>query len=269
MIIIFEDDREDLIQQLFRLSYNSNINEKFVYAQGNGKIKDEIEKYIKSCSDNICIYLDLVMDNPDTVKLFNEIKKYSKTNRVMTIPIFCSEYCLLKSIQNMNHLCKDNNEINECLMLKPYYNSKLLSDDKSKKYIRTFERYCKQVLNRCTLNCLDTSSKHYDENENEIINNRYKLYYTEDCICNMSTNKCIVQDLKIKSLSLLSSYPCIPSGVNLIDSFNIRVTDKKSIYRIHCEQVNKYNQAVNEYMAEAAIHGRKCKYISPYRDWSV
>lgn len=94
MLMIFEDSNESTLVNLIRDYYNGIVT--VIGAHGSGKVRDVYNKQEKG--QYALIYIDVVPDNYETIRTYNKLKKeFRDNNKVLIIPIVCSEYILLRS----------------------------------------------------------------------------------------------------------------------------------------------------------------------------
>lgn len=77
MIWVFEDKSDDLLSILFQNAYSCN---NFVYAEGNGKLVKTIENLLDKTSESIIVFLDVVPDNLNSVRIYRSLRKLSRKN---------------------------------------------------------------------------------------------------------------------------------------------------------------------------------------------
>ena len=128
------------------------------------------------------VFMDLVPDNEELVKLYRRLSVMSRDNyyRLVVITIPCIEYEFILSVNDII----SNEFTDRCISYSDYSDLvKTISIDEGKR-ITTFERYCKAVVKHKMLKCMSTDTR---------INNEH-IYFTKDCDS---------KTLRDKSLSLL------------------------------------------------------------------
>ena len=147
-IFLFEDRKEAGLSEFFRKAYPQRVAGKFEYADGSGNIIKRIDELrVKYPDKRIIVYMDLVPDNKQTVKLFNKIwlrisRDYK--SRVVCIPDVCMEYYYLYSIMGTNTIKPEYcTAVEKCFQVSEYYMDNVET-------FLNFEQYCKELC-RCAL----------------------------------------------------------------------------------------------------------------------
>lgn len=233
MIYLFEDNEKADISRLYRYCYDG-MEKKFRYACGNGKLSREAGEILETTKEEIVVFLDMLPDNEFCFKKFVDLSRMSRKNnyRVIVIPIVCSEYCMIKSIQN-RELFLDKEEMEKCINLQPHKNSKIMADENVRRYCKNFEKYCKWILHQNTVGgCLKPYSETAGKNGE---------YYKSDCVCSQKQEICRKLSLKEKSQWLVSEY------FSLSDKKN-REMQVSDLWKLHRKQVDKYNEFTEKYL---------------------
>lgn len=255
--VIFEDHKQSNIAKLFRASFNRKSSGAFIYARGCGEIKRRIEECLaEECY--IIVYLDVVVDNRDTVKTYRTLRvSFGKMHRVLILPILCAEHRMLHSIADREYLIQNEKEIRAALDMDPgYQNEKIALDNK--KYCKTFERFCKLVLKKDVIDCVkDTPGA-----DGSRTNSLYGFYYSLDCSCNAGDCGIDKVSLKQKSRELVRNYPA--GSETLFENISIEDSDKNKLYEIHKGLIKEYNDKAEEFRE----HGFSTVKIQPFEDWS-
>lgn len=252
MIYIFEDNYESDISKLFRIAYNEDITNKFIYANGNCNIINIIKQKIET-EDFIVVYLDMIPGNRSCYDVYKAIRKMSFKNeyRIFVLPIVCSEYYFIKSISNEEHLLNREKALN-CVNKIPHLEVLKESSDDVKRYCKNFEKYCKWLIKYGSLKeCIKPYNK---------IEDKYGQYYVKDCKCNDKESECIDKELLDKSIELLRAFNYIPKGSS-IDSTNYISED---IWDIHRELVEQFNNFADKY-AKYTGDNKGYRHIKPIK----
>lgn len=276
---IFEDNIRDDIQRLFALPYRYNIENAvelhWVEGAHNVEIKireiyssygidltkvfnlpviakdmdtetknstnvELMRKLVKLYTNiEIYVFLDLVPDNPFTVKSYEKLLKLKRRGcNILVFPIPCSEYYMLKTLCSL-HMEGLNQDIITVLNREVYYNSNLFELELSKEYITNFEKYCKVVFGSISKICARKSNNADREHNN--LKGRFYRVNCEDCKeCDFG------ETLQNKAEELLHRFPCIPIGAN-ITKFHRRVLSRNEMVEIHRQLVDEYNATVERY----------------------
>lgn len=255
MIYIFEDNSDADISVLYKKAYDKDIIHKFVYAEGNGRIKENVNNYLSITSEKIVVFMDTIPGNKDCFRIYSELSYISRNNnyRVVVLPIICAEYYMIKSIKN-KQLFIDKEEVDNCINKHPHILSKLLKYPDKAKYCRNFEKYCKYILKyNVNSDCLKPYSKEKDINGE---------YYRKDCECEKFDFKCKESSLLNKAVNLLIEYKYVPSGSGIQA---VKDLTEEELWDVHKILVDEYNQFVDVYKAadEDSFNNkyRKLKYI--------
>lgn len=238
MKYIFEDSKDDAISMLFEALYDKDTIENFVYSNGNGNLTNELDNINEN--EDVVVFLDLVPDNRDTVRIYNKVVRYKKKFKSFIVfPIPCREYYYIKSLfmtQAMIESCLSS--IQSCLDMNYYKDSDILSDgDKA----RTFEKFCKIVAIKGFIDCAKLTGRKID-------------YFETNCIC-IDNSKCTNEyDIKSKLRSILAAYMCVPSGSGCD---GVKKLSKEECIDIHNSLVQQYNEACDKFRE----HGIQCKSI--------
>ena len=145
MVYLFEDSPKSFLSLLYKLGFESSIADRMVFNSSCGEISKISKYYIEHTSSMVYAFIDVIPDNPRTVFEFKRVwKLYCKhPDRLRIIPIVCSEYYFLKSIQGTN-LVINTELLNFCLYSKCHLlDTKWVS---SKSGDTNFEQYCKHVV---------------------------------------------------------------------------------------------------------------------------
>lgn len=256
---IFEDKKDDPLSILFQTSYDAEfVNSHFIYSEGNGKIIKNLDELLKSGEDDIFVIMDLIPDNKETCKIYNMILTRQKRNpRIIILPIPCAEYYIIALLYNTGVL-KWSDEVANILNRGTLFNTKLIKTEEDRQFTRNFEKLCKLVLNTLPPDCAK-NIKVIKEGTTSRRNTSYKIFYSKDCKCGTDDNTCTQITLISKSETLLSLYECFPSN-SCIDRVN--KLGYADIYHIHCELVDKYNEAVKRYSEEnPGGHYNRAEYM--------
>ena len=137
-MIFLEDNRRKSKYSIYL--DNVYVRENVRFAMGSGNLKKVINSSIK---DKICkeifVYVDVVPDNINTIDaLLDLLSSFCQYSNVFIIPIFCSEYVVLRYLDSINAL----NKIYHCI-INLETNPKELYEFSN---CVNFEKVCKQIL---------------------------------------------------------------------------------------------------------------------------
>lgn len=238
MKFIFEDYADDILSLLFKKAYQPESADKFIYAEGNGNLEFETKKCLKETEDIIIVYLDTIPCNETVTNIYTKLRDLSIANnyRVIVFNIVCAEYYFIKSIYSSN-LFVNREGVDLCVNRDFYLDSTLLKTRKDKKKVKTFEKFCKFIMDNSLIDCARTGNRN---------NNIYPSYYTKDCLCSNSINDCVEKSLKYKAFSYINQYPCVPSE-GFLGRLN-KILSLEGLWQVHRSLVNDYNVMVDKFI---------------------
>ena len=251
MIYVFEDHPNDISSIFFKSAYSSEMVSKFVYTEGNQNIYDIAVELLNATTEQIVIFLDTIPGNQEIVRIYRDIRELvmRHAERIILVPIVCSEYYMIKSLVNTQVLI-DRRGVDLCLELQPHFNSEIIETAADKKFCKNFEKYCKLIMIKCFMACAKHSA---------CANNRYGKYYTTDCKCESHDDGCCDESQQDKVIRLLQQYPCIPS-CSLVSNFNKYTFEQFKV--VHRKMIEDYNRMVDRFRA-ADKSGRRYRYLPP------
>lgn len=239
MRYLLEDNPKSALSHLYHLAFNPAIIsvDEIEFVGPNGEVKDRAKTDLEKTEEDIAVFIDLIVDNIDTVDCFRELWEIKKAypTRIKVVPRICSEYYLLKSVEN-TPLVKDRELLNRCL-----YGRCHLQDIQwvqSKKGHTSYEQYCKHTVKRALLDCFRKKGK------------RDRFYISLDCLCNYPYNICTDKTLVEKAISYVELHKIFPKG-SYIPSKSV-VTD--SSYEEYIAWfIRRHNKKVRDYMRLSPI----------------
>lgn len=231
MYFVLEDREESGSAQLYYHAYQEFERKRIVFTSGNGNLCSSTEDLLKSTEEEeIYVLIDMVPNNDDIRRIYRNLCKLSRKydNRAYIMPITCAEYYILKSLVNLG-VIEPTEDVNTAVEKQPYYASALRERDG--RVCKTFERYCKVVLETLRLECL------YQPNAEKC--EMYGAYYNRDCRC-VSCVCGLKEDapLQSKAIDFVKKYPCFPTpsdnwmGIRMID-------DPKGKQRVLVDEFNQ------------------------------
>lgn len=238
MKYVFEDSKDDVISILFEALYDDNITKNFIYSNGNGNIVNELDAIDEG--EDVAVFLDLVPDNRDTVRIYNKVLGYKKKFRYFIVfPIPCREYYYIKSLFMTQAMIPDHlNSIKSCLDISYYADSSILSENDR---ARTFEKFCKIVAIKGFIDCAKLTGRKLE-------------YFEHDCVCSSSRSCTEEYSVQFKLRSILAAYMCVPARSNCNER---KALSREECVDIHNRLVKQYNEACERFRK----HGVKCKNI--------
>ena len=237
MIFVFEDNGNSVFSKLFRSCYKIEFSSDFIYSESICKAHVLVTNLLEHTSDNILLFMDLVPDNIELRRLYLKLRILSIKNnyRLIIIPIPCVEYEFIKSVSDL----VDNEYVSTCVNYEPYFH--LINKFKEPSRIKSFEKFCKNVVKEKLLKCMSTNTD---------VNPKY-TYYSEDCK---------VLTLLEKSNEFVKQFPLFPRNSSIEDKVSL---DYEEVWDIHRYCINEYNKAVN--MFNARMNTDKYKLVSSIR----
>lgn len=250
MIFIFEDHEEDIISKFFKKAYSDNIANSFIYAKGNGNIKNIAKQTLTMTNDTVVVFFDTIPGNKETWKIYKTLRDMSiQVNyRMIVLPLVCMEYYLIKALKN-SQVIIDNTGIDICINKDLYFNSPLISTADDKTMVKNFEKYCKLILIKNLKACACHSGKTTVQ--------CYGAYYINDCLCEFKDNECCQEKLCSKLKNYLSQFDYVPE--NSITG-NSKILSTEEVWDIHRKLVQEYNEMVNYYIHSGNVAVDKSQY---------
>ena len=100
---IFEDKSTDLLSILFKKAYPDKISSGFNFMGGVGNILLKVQNLMQESSfdETIYIFMDLIPDNFETVKIYSKLRGISLQNeyKLIIFPLVCAEYYFIYSVE--------------------------------------------------------------------------------------------------------------------------------------------------------------------------
>lgn len=135
-MILLEDNRRKSEYSVFLDSVYGRDN--VIFTVGSGNLSKVIRRYINSDKE-IFVYVDVVPDNINTLNIFSSLLvEFGNFKNVYILPVFCSEYIILRYLQDTVELDELYKSI---LNLKVNY--KLIKEFED---CVNFEKVCKRIL---------------------------------------------------------------------------------------------------------------------------
>lgn len=98
MIILFEDNPTSPVSECLSASC---VVESFKFAAGSANLR----KVIQTLNEEVYVYVDVVLDNPETVTTYGELVRTFRRNKsVHIIPIPCIEYYVVQYLHDLGLL---------------------------------------------------------------------------------------------------------------------------------------------------------------------
>ena len=237
MIYIMEDRADDILSQLYMVAYTNKENKHWV--GGNGFLVEKAEYYLKNTNDTVAVFMNTIPGNISCKIIYRNLlnlgKKYP--NRLIVMPIICSEYYFIKALCKMESVIMHNKDVLICIKKGNFKKSALYNkDDDMKNVCKNFEKYCKLILIKYVRDCIK-----YSRGYGNTINDAYGIFYKEDCKCNKCDKHCRERSLVEKSIRYLSEYVCVPADANSTNKEGISIDKAKLIHRYLVDQFNKFS----------------------------
>lgn len=232
---IFEDCQDNTLCQLFNMAYSDEVQAKFLYANGNGNLKKLVTEILNNSEEELYVFMDMVPDNYDIVKIYRKLAKLSQKNnyKVMVLPIICREYYAIKAFKDLE-LFKENKNIDICLNKLDY--TDVVGEDiygNALKNSVNFENFCKNVLASIGKTCLALP---------RYLNEDAGWFYKSNCPC--AIDSCVSLSLSDKVEDNIRAFQYIPR-----DSYygTGSVYEFEEAWCIHRRLVDDYNEWVRKY----------------------
>lgn len=188
MVYLFEDDKISSMSSLFKRIYkDSHTDRSIKFVGGNNKFEVNIKKPLDA-GQSICIYIDVIFDNIDTIKRYSELVKKYQDDAVAVIPVACMEYYMVRYVSTLSELVVDGSYIQLCNNMNPEYKDICA---KSGHVLYSFETFCKAVLEHSFRSCIRQGKPIRSDKCAK------KSFYKLDC------SKCLQSDCNYRHLTLL------------------------------------------------------------------
>jgi hypothetical protein len=208
VIYLFEDTEGAELPKLFKSGFSKETQDKIRYSNGNSNLKRQAGRIIRRENpDLLCVYVDLVPNNINTVDIFRGICDIALTEyrgKILVLPILGSEYYYIKSVMRLN-LEIDSEIIDKYLSLVPYSGLEWLSSFSPARY-NTFEKLGKLIIDHDFYYCIS------DPVDGEASFNHM------DCLCRSTKENCVELNMQEKIYNILKEYKTLPLGSNYINS---------------------------------------------------
>lgn len=234
MKFLFEDSPTSALTILFKAGFDSEVVKDMVFTSSCGEILKISRKYIDYTEEEVYAFIDVVPDNIATVSNFIALWEFSHAHlgRMRVIPVVCSEYYLLKGVENTKFV-KDDKLLKFCLYGRCHLADTKWVESKSSRF--TFEQYYKHTVKAALIRCLGDEDR-----------KRRKFFMLQDCVCSnpISTEFCDSLSLTDKSAMYLSAYPLLPNGSVLLNK--VKSTDE-IYWNYIINFISNHNQRVQSY----------------------
>lgn len=190
MIILFEDNPASPVSQCLTASC---IGESFKFAAGSANLR----KVISTLTDEIYVYVDVVLDNPETVTTYGElVRTFRRNSNVHIIPIPCIEYYVVQYLHDLGLL---NNKY--YVMSKRTFDFRSFIDKSFGNIPHSIESFYKALLNTSRYVCTRNAK-----------NPGIGVFYKADCDCTQHCQGLCGKCLKDKADLLVSYLPAYPTS---------------------------------------------------------
>lgn len=241
MEYVFEDKQGCILDRILQRSYDKDVYKHIHFKGNNGNAMNfaisEVEK-----GKYVVIYLDMVPGNFNIQQIYRQLKVTSELheNRLFVVPIYGSEYLIIKAFKDLN-IFKDKGAVNLCLEKTNYLDSELYTSDKTKKDYLTFERYCKLVLERNTIDCACTSSRVLSSGYGYTKNAVKNYFYENNCKYKLNGE---ILELKDKDKRVLKCFDILPKGNLLVELQSCNWFEGWQYHLAAIDELNKFVEAV-------------------------
>lgn len=243
MIYLFEDRFEDPLSKLFCAGYDKSVCQHFIYANGCGNLAAVLDKTLADHpEEQILVFMDMVPDNRELVPIYKNLRHryYTSNGRAIVLPIVCSEYYFIRSIQN-SRVVTDKSSLTICTGIKPWKESALLESDADRMFCKNFERFCKLFLLKAVKDC----AKHSRGNAASE-NSSYGDYYTKDCRCATCDMGGGSHTLQRKAYYYVRGFPCFPAG--LACAKELALFDRQALLNLNRKLCQAHDKKRKEFM---------------------
>lgn len=236
MVYLFEDKKDSVLSRLFIEAFESSVKKDIIFKGNNSELQPAVEFYLNS-EEEVAIFVDLVEDNSNTVGIFRNLWRIQLENPdiIKVVPLICSEYYLLRSIENTK-LVTNRRILDICLhSLCHREDTEWVNQKKNRKV--SFEHYCKHVIKQGLVDCFRVKGRQ----------KREKFYYEQPCICTdpFNTDICFEQSIIDKALKYVKEYPVLPFGSTLL--YKRKMSEE--MYRDYIiKRITYHNTRVRQYI---------------------
>lgn len=241
MEYVFEDRQGCVLDQVFKYIYSKDEYSHIHFAGNNSEAAKFATDLVENGNTAI-LYLDMVPGNSSINQLYSELRDISEENenRLIVLPIYGSEYILIKAFRDTS-IFKDALSVDICIQKRKYYDSPLYTSEKTLKDYKTFERYCKLVLERNTINCACSKSRIMYAGIGYSKNKVKNYFYNNDCLYAIKQDSILSKDEK--ALLIMKSLGIGP----ITDRFeNTKILSRTDLWKAHREAIIELNSFVND-----------------------
>lgn len=205
MYAIFEDYFDSPISKCIKVL----LGDKAIFTGGNRSLINKINRTIEIAGDEqIIVFVDVVPDNVETVKLYHElINDYSEDHNVIILPQPCAEYAALLYLilLDINH--PEYSEFMfkqdiQSTIFKKLLNEEYMINEYKNIDVNSFEVFCKHILNTRKRGCVRNKTKQSYIDMGS--------FWFSECNHDFLNIKCYKPSLYNKALGLLMQYPIMP-----------------------------------------------------------
>lgn len=199
MIILFEDNPTSPVSECLSASC---VGESFKFAAGSANLR----KAIQTLNEEVYVYVDVVLDNPETVTTYGELVRTFRRNKsVRIIPIPCIEYYVVQYLHDLGLL--DNKYYD---LSSRTFDFKSFIDKSFGNVPHSIETFYKALLNTSKYICT--------RNTKSVKNIGTGTFYRTDCACTQYCRGLCKKSLREKSDLLVSYLPAYPASGELRES---------------------------------------------------
>ena len=199
MIILFEDNPTSPVSECLSASC---VGESFKFAAGSANLR----KVIQTLNEEVYVYVDVVLDNPETVTTYGELVRTFRRNKsVHIIPIPCIEYYVVQYLHDLGLL--DNKYYD---LSSRTFDFKSFIDKSFGNVPHSIETFYKALLNTSKYICT--------RNTKSVKNIGTGTFYRTDCACTQYCRGLCKKSLREKSDLLVSYLPAYPASGELRES---------------------------------------------------
>lgn len=268
MILLFEDDRMSLIARYLSSCYSDSpdvcilsdkqsLNYSSVdwsqcslyidFVNGNRNLFPAARELSALASHNICVYIDLIPDNIETLKMYNNFRAnyHVFQNKLVIVPISGIEYVYLHSLQKEPFLFLNAEEKEAILNRLNYdqssFTERMYVDSIPANYEKYLKMFCSKGLVSCASVELHTSSAKKIKQEKKV---RNRMYMFTDCCCLTPMTVCTPLLLSQKKLRFLDSLPGAPA---ISQEGAITLTSWSDLWNTHKLYLEDYNKWASKF----------------------
>lgn len=224
-----EDECNSPFIKLFNDSYGG---EPLIGTDGNQNLLDAV-CFAAEGGNQVIVYMDMVPGNKKLLTIYRDIFDlyYKRGIDVVVLPIVCSEYAFIRSVEGLDGPIRLKTGLEEVLSKSVSYANSEIARRNHLGPNKTFEKFCKLFCKVCMRSCCSTTGSASDIKE--------KDYYRDDCGVGSECKRCQLRLRLIEKSGLyVQQFPVVPSGCASIQTYTLSWSD---VIAVSHRLVDEYN----------------------------